>query len=201
MYHSIMDWHHPLENKNDIDRYNQEYLRPCLEELVTKYDPGVLWFDGEWVDEWTKPKGDSLYQWLLTLKPNLIVNNRVSKGRNGMQGMNINDAAGDFGTPEQEILTEKSTEDWESCMTMNDHWGFNKNDNNFKSSNQLVWNLVDIASKGGNYLLNIGPTAAGLFPDSSVLRLKEIGEWMRINGAAVYGAKTWDSFGEGASKR
>jgi hypothetical protein len=65
----------------------------------------------------------------------------------------------------------------------------------------LVWNLVDIASKGGNYLLNIGPTAAGLFPDSSVLRLKEIGEWMRINGAAVYGAKTWDSFGEGANVR
>ena len=201
MYHSIMDWHHPLENKNDINRYNQEYLRPCLEELVTKYDPGVLWFDGEWVDEWTKPKGDSLYNWLLTLKPNLIINNRVSKGRNGMQGMNKDDAAGDFGTPEQEILTEKTTEDWESCMTMNDHWGFNKNDNNFKTSNQLIWNLVDIASKGGNYLLNIGPTAAGLFPDSSVLRLKEIGEWMRINGAAVYGAKTWDSFGEGANIR
>jgi hypothetical protein len=118
-----------------------------------------------------------------------------------MQGMNKDDAAGDFGTPEQEILTEKSTEDWESCMTMNDHWGFNKNDNNFKTSNQLIWNLVDIASKGGNYLLNIGPTSAGLFPDSSVLRLKEIGEWMRVNGAAVYGAKTWDSFGEGANVR
>ena len=197
MYHSIMDWHHPDENKKNINAYTNDYLKPCLKELVTTYDPAVLWFDGEWVEEWTTNKGDSLYNWLLSLKPNLIVNNRVSKGRNGMQGMNNKAGAGDFGTPEQEILEEKNDNDWESCMTMNNHWGFNKNDQHWKSANQLVWNLVDIISKGGNYLLNIGPTAQGLFPDTSILRLQQIGDWFKVNNEAVYGLTTWKYFSEG----
>lgn len=197
MYHSIMDWHHPDENKTGIAKYREEYLKPQLKELVTKYDPGVLWFDGEWVEEWTEDQGQALYDWLRKLKPSLIINNRIGKGRNGMQGMNKGKAAGDFGTPEQEILDTKSELDWESCMTMNDHWGYNKNDHNWKSTNQLIWNLVDVVAKGGNYLLNVGPTGEGLFPDASVLRLREMGDWMTINKEAIYGIKTWDYFHEG----
>ena len=201
MYHSIMDWHHPDENKTNIAKYREEYLKPQLQELVTKYDPGVLWFDGEWVEEWTEEQGQELYDWLRKLKPGLIINNRIGKGRNGMQGMNKEKSAGDFGTPEQEILDTKTDLDWESCMTMNDHWGYNKNDQNWKTANQLVWNLVDVVAKGGNYLLNVGPTAEGLFPEVSMHRLREIGDWMKVNNEAIYGVRTWDYFKEGDSIR
>lgn len=201
MYHSIMDWHHPDENKTNIAKYREEYLKPQLKELVTKYDPGVLWFDGEWVEEWTEEQGQELYDWLRKLKPSLIINNRIGKGRNGMQGMSKGKSAGDFGTPEQEILDTKSELDWESCMTMNNHWGYNKNDHNWKSANQLVWNLVDVVAKGGNYLLNVGPTREGVFPDVSIDRLREIGEWTKVNSEAIYHTKTWDHFQEGNNIR
>ncbi|WP_276500748.1 alpha-L-fucosidase [Terrimonas pollutisoli] len=201
MYHSIMDWHHPDENKTNIAKYREEYLKPQLKELVTKYDPGVLWFDGEWVEEWTEEQGQELYDWLRQLKPGLIINNRIGKGRNGMQGMSKGKSAGDFGTPEQEILDTKSDLDWESCMTMNDHWGYNKNDHNWKTTNQLIWNLVDVVAKGGNYLLNVGPTREGVFPDVSIDRLREIGEWTKINSEAIYHVKTWDYFQEGDNIR
>ena len=201
MYHSIMDWHHPDENKTNIAKYREEYLKPQLKELVTNYDPGVLWFDGEWVEEWTEEQGQELYDWLRKLKTGLIINNRIGKGRNGMQGMSKGKAAGDFGTPEQEILDTKTELDWESCMTMNDHWGYNKNDQNWKTANQLIWNLVDVVAKGGNYLLNIGPTKEGLFPDVSMHRLREIGDWMKVNNEAIYNMKTWDNFHEGDNIR
>jgi alpha-L-fucosidase len=201
MYHSIMDWHHPDENKTNITKYREEYLKPQLKELVTKYDPGVLWFDGEWVEEWTEEQGQELYDWLRQLKPGLIINNRIGKGRNGMQGMSKGKSAGDFGTPEQEILDTKSDLDWESCMTMNDHWGYNKNDHNWKTTNQLIWNLVDVVAKGGNYLLNVGPTREGVFPDVSIDRLREIGEWTKVNSEAIYHVKTWDHFQEGDNIR
>jgi alpha-L-fucosidase len=196
MYHSILDWHHPDENMQNMARYREEYLKPQLKELVTRYDPAVLWFDGDWISEWTEEQGRELYNWLRDLKPNLIINNRVGKGRNGMQGMSREKSAGDFGTPEQEILTEASLEAWESCMTMNDHWGYNKNDHHWKTTDQLIWNLVDVVAKGGNYLLNVGPTAAGVFPDTSIQRLKEIGDWTKINQEAIYGTNSWKHFGQ-----
>ncbi|NLH18337.1 MAG: glycosyl hydrolase, partial [Phycisphaerae bacterium] len=98
------------------------------------------------------------------------------------------DFRGDFGTPEQEIPNRGIPGvDWESCMTMNDHWGWNKNDKNWKSGTDLIHKLIDIASKGGNFLLNIGPRADGTFPDESVVRLKEIGRWMQGNSPSIYG--------------
>jgi alpha-L-fucosidase len=75
---------------------------------------------------------------------------------------------------------------WETCMTMNDTWGYKKQDHNWKSPETLIHNLIDIASKGGNYLLNVGPTGEGLIPDASVERLRAIGQWMQVNGAAIY---------------
>lgn len=208
-YHSIMDWHQPdAESKKDYThqnspnpnfaKYREEYLKPQLKELIQKYDPAVLWFDGEWIPEWTEDQGRDLYNFLRSLKPDLIINNRVGKGRAGMQGMNkYQDAAGDFGTPEQEILEGTSDTDWESCMTMNDTWGFKKNDNNWKSSETLIHNLIDIAAKGGNYLLNVGPTAEGLIPAASVDRLKDMGNWLNINGEAIYATKSLKKYKEG----
>jgi alpha-L-fucosidase len=164
-------------------------MKDQLKELIERYDPGVLWFDGEWEDTWTHEMGKDLYEYVRGLKPDIIINNRVDKGRKGMQGMTKDDKfRGDFGTPEQEIpATGMPGVDWESCMTMNKHWGFNQHDNNFKSTEDLVRKLIDIASKGGNFLLNIGPKADGTFPQESIDRLAEIGRWMTVNGEAVYG--------------
>ncbi|MDX2302747.1 MAG: alpha-L-fucosidase [Microscillaceae bacterium] len=215
-YHSIMDWHHPDaqaphypdyntdKKKNpNFDKYRTEYMKPQLKELITNYDPEVLWFDGEWIPEWTHEHGLDLYQFCRELKPNIIVNNRVDKGRKGMQGMNESDQkyAGDFGTPEQEILDGTSEFDWESCMTMNDTWGFKKNDNNWKSAENLIQNLVDIAAKGGNYLLNVGPTAEGIIPVPSQERLAEIGDWMKVNSEVIYATRGTKNFKEGEKIR
>lgn len=211
-YHSIMDWHqpdakaakYPHQATPDPDwaKYREGYLKPQLKELIDNYDPEVLWFDGEWIDEWTEPQGKELYAYLKSLKPSLIINNRIGKGRKGMNGMNAyEDAAGDFGTPEQEILEGTSDFDWESCMTMNDTWGFKTNDHNWKSSETLIHNLVDIAAKGGNYLLNIGPKSDGTIPNESVERLGEMGKWLAVNGEAIYGTAGRKDYKEGDNIR
>jgi alpha-L-fucosidase len=109
-----------------------------------------------------------------------------------MEGLDKGDQkyAGDFGTPEQQIpATGLPGVDWESCMTMNDTWGFKSYDHNWKSSQKLIRNLIDIASKGGNYLLNVGPTAEGQIPAPSVKRLADMGEWMKVNGESIYGTQ------------
>lgn len=216
-YYSIMDWHHPdaqaphypdynTEEKSNpnFDQYVENYMKPQLKELMEKYDPAVLWFDGEWIPEWTHEHGVETYTWLRQMKPELIINNRVDVGRQGMQGMNEegDEFVGDFGTPEQEILESTSDFDWEACMTMNDTWGYKKNDDNWKSAETLIHNLVDIAAKGGNYLLNVGPTAEGLIPQASVDRLAKMGDWMEANSEAIYETERLkNSFKEGENIR
>ncbi|MDH4273034.1 MAG: alpha-L-fucosidase, partial [Candidatus Aminicenantes bacterium] len=195
-YHSIMDWHHPdyLPRRDwekarssegaDFDRYVQ-HMKDQLAELVGNYgEIGVLWFDGEWESTWNHERGRDLYEHVRRLQPSIIINNRVDVGRSGLQGLTkAGENVGDFGTPEQEIPpTGLPGVDWETCMTMNDNWGYNKNDQNWKSSRELVRKLADIASKGGNFLLNVGPTAEGEFPPASVKRLRAIGEWLKVNG-------------------
>jgi len=171
--------------------------------LVESYDPAVMWFDGEWIPEWTHEMVLDLYGFVRSMKPDILINNRVDKGRQGMQGMTATDQryAGDFGTPEQEILEGASTLDWESCMTMNDTWGYKSGDDNWKSAETLIHNLVDIAAKGGNYLLNVGPTAEGLIPQPSVERLAEMGDWMEVNGEAIYGSRLWAHYEDGDAVR
>jgi alpha-L-fucosidase len=199
-YHSIMDWHHPdyLPRRDwekdrstdgaDYDRF-VAYLKEQLAEIVTHYHPGVLWFDGEWENTWTHERGVDLYDYVRSLDHKIIINNRVDKGRKGMAGLTKEgDFRGDFGTPEQEIPAQGLPgTDWESCMTMNAHWGWNKSDKKWKSTEELVRKLIDISSKGGNFLLNIGPQPDGSFPIEALQRLEGIGHWMDKNGEAIYG--------------
>lgn len=188
VYYSIMDWHtpyqepakpdpvHPTYNPThfgDKDAY-KKYMKTQLKELVIQYHPAVIWFDGGWIPGWTGDDGQEIYRYLHTLDRKLIVNNRVG-------------GAGDYDTPEQNIPATGLGRDWETCMTINNNWGFNAGDHNFKSAQELLRNLIDIASKGGNYLLNVGPTAEGVIPAPEVDRLAAMGRWLKTNGQAIYG--------------
>jgi alpha-L-fucosidase len=157
---------------------------------LTNYGPiGVMWFDGEWIKDWTEPKGKAMCEYVRSLQPGIIINNRVGKGRQGMEGLSASaENAGDFGTPEQQVPPNGLPGvDWETCMTMNDTWGYKAYDENWKSSEELIRTLVDVVSKGGNFLLNVGPMPEGLIPRESIQRLTDMGRWMRVNSASVYG--------------
>ncbi len=198
-YHSIMDWHHPdylprrtWESRSaegaEFDRY-VDYMKKQVAELLKNYgELGVFWFDGEWEHTWEEERGRDLYDYVRSFQPEIIINNRVGKGREGMAGTyDPETSVGDFGTPEQEIPATGLDYDWETCMTMNNHWGYNENDHDWKSEKDLIRKLVDIASKGGNFLLNVGPTAEGRFPQPSIKRLQAMGRWLRTNGESIYG--------------
>ena len=190
-YHSIMDWHRhdylprrpwelatrPVGNAK-FSRY-VTYLKHELHQLLTNYGPiGVLWFDGNWESTWNDQLGTEIYNYCRKIQPNIIINNRV-----GASGQ-----IGDYFTPEQHIPDTGygPGQYWETCMTMNDHWGYNKLDHNYKSVTTIIHNLVDIVSKGGNYLLNVGPTAQGTFPPQAIQLLQQIGDWMHVNSKSIY---------------
>ena len=189
-YYSIMDWHAQLPAKADPEHpeYNPTsfatpakkaeyiaYMKTQLKELITQYHPAVIWFDGGWMNGWTADDGKDLVAYLRRLDSDLIINDRAI-------------GVGDYGTPEQSIPARGLGRDWETCMTINNNWGFSANDHDFKSTQTLLRNLIDIASKGGNYLLNVGPTAEGVIPGEEVERLQQMGAWLKINGAAIYGS-------------
>ena len=188
-YHSIMDWHHPdytphreweqkerPESEADFDRYI-EYMKGQLRELVTNYAPvSVLWFDGGWEGDAEKHHSKEVVAMVRSLNPDIIINDRINLPE-------------DHATPEQHIPMDALPDDrlWETCMTMNDTWGYSRNDDNWKSVEDLVRKLVDIAHKGGNFLLNVGPTELGEIPQPSIDRLRAIGDWMKVNGESIYG--------------
>lgn len=169
----------PAQTTKTMSQYIDEVAVPQVKELLTNYgEVAVLWWDTPtgMTDEYALK-----LQALLALQPNIITNDRLKRPN----------FPGDYKTPEQRIpnLSELDGRDWETCMTMNGTWGYKSYDNNWKPTETLIRNLIDIASKGGNYLLNVGPKADGTFPDESVQRLKEVGAWMKVNGEAIYGTK------------
>lgn len=183
-YSQAQDWNHPggaaagghwdKAQDGDMTEYIKKIAVPQVREILTKYGKvSCLWWDTP-VDM-TKERADLLLP-LLKLQPGIIYNNRLGGGYKG-----------DTETPEQFIpATGYPGRDWETCMTMNDTWGYKSTDHNWKSSTMLIQNLVDIASKGGNYLLNVGPTNLGEIPGPSVERLKAVGAWMKQNSKAIY---------------
>ncbi|WP_406395939.1 alpha-L-fucosidase [Streptomyces sp. NBC_00887] len=186
-YYSIWDWHDP-NFTGDFPQY-KERMRAQLKELIDGYDPDLMWFDGEWtvasdrpVNPWSARDGEELESYLRDLDPSMVINNRVGKRR-------VSD--GDYGTPEQEIPEAPvDGQLWESCMTMNNTWGYSRRDNNWKSGAELTRNLLNTTSRSGNYLLNIGPDKLGRVPAPSIAALKEIGDWLDRSGqgAAIYKA-------------
>jgi alpha-L-fucosidase len=184
-YSQAQDWHHAggaaigghwdsLQN-GDMDKYIDEVAVPQVREILSNYgEISVLWWDTP--EDMTKDRAEKFLP-LLDLQPGIIYNNRLGGSFKG-----------DLETPEQHIPeTSIPGKNWESCMTMNDTWGYKSYDQNWKSTKKLIFNLIDIASKGGNYLLNVGPTSLGRIPDSSIKRLKEVGKWMSVNGESIYG--------------
>ncbi len=160
--------------KGSFDQYIDQIAVPQVREILTRYQPDVLWWD---TPHLMNAKHGEKIASLLPLKPGIIHNNRLGGGYKG-----------DTETPEQQIpATGFPGRDWETCMTMNDTWGFKSDDHHWKPLSTLITNLVDIASKGGNYLLNVGPTAEGEIPAESIKLLKEVGAWMKINGESIYG--------------
>jgi alpha-L-fucosidase len=169
----------PMQETKSFNEYIDEVAVPQVKELLTQYgDVSVLWWDTpvNMTDEAAQKLSD-----LLKLQPKIITNDRLKKPN----------FLGDTRTPEQKIpgTKELDNNDWETCMTMNGTWGFRASDNNWKSSTVLIQNLCDIASKGGNYLLNVGPKADGTFPIQSIDRLKEMGSWLQKNKEAIYGSQ------------
>ena len=183
------------EGKDDIPNYMKNIAIPQIKELANNYGdaPAILWWDVPVAMNYDYAK--QILD-VLSVRPGLIQNNRLFKmhGHMGVIDMAAleeikgNPLYGDTETPEQYIPpTGLGDRDFEVCMTMNDTWGYKSYDDNWKSSKVLIHQLIDIASKGGNYLLNVGPTGEGLIPEPSVERLEAIGKWMAVNSESIYG--------------
>ena len=195
-YYSLPDWHHSeFPSKHNVQNFHGspnpdadlekylEYLKNQVREIFTNYGPiDIMWFDGGGSFDNMEERARlihayDLVDYVRSLQPDIIINDRLG-------------IPADYGTPEQHIPdTGIPGRDWETNMTMNDTWGFKKDDHNWKSSEDLIRKLTDISSKGGNYLLNVGPTALGEIPQPSIERLNTIGKWMKVNGEAIYGIK------------
>ena len=178
-YYSLMDWHHPdwllVKDDGGARRRFVDYTHGQIRELLTNYGKiDILWYDMPVPLDAMGWESEKMNRMVLELQPDIVVNNR-------------NHLAGDFSTPEE--TTQASKGDWESCMTMNDSWGYCAGDQSWKSPQRFVRDLIECARDGGNYLLNIGPQADGSVPEASVHILKAVGKWLEKNGTAIYGTE------------
>jgi alpha-L-fucosidase len=200
LYHSIADWHHPdylprgagdtrPEADAHFDRY-VSYLKAQLAELINAYGPlGVLWFDGEWERAWTHEHAVDLNGYLRPLQPSIIINNRIDKGRQDMQGTTLaGDFLGDYDTPEQRIGTFQKQRPWESCITLGEQWAWKPNDK-LKNADECLRTLMTCAGGDGNLLLNVGPMPTGQIEPRQVSVLRQVGQWLRQYGQTIYGTR------------
>jgi alpha-L-fucosidase len=196
LYYSILDWNHPTQTiyKQNLSTMasmaaRTDYIidmKAQLKELIDKYHPAIMWFDGDWTYNsgsptltswWTKADGIDLYKYLIGLDSTLLINERVFRGS----------GLGDYECPEQTVPDTPRPRPWETCQTMNNSWGYNAGDNSYKSNKTMIQQLVQVASRDGNYLLNIGPKGDGSVTSQSISILNGFGDWMKIYGESIYG--------------
>ena len=180
-YYSLMDWHHPDGARCATDEAARQrfvaYIHSQIRGLLTNYGKiDILWYDMAWPLDAAGWESERMNRMVFELQPDIVVNNR-----NGIPG--------DFSTPEQETTPSKDGRAWESCMTLNGSWGYQRADDDWKRAKTVVRNLIYCAGQAGNYLLNIGPRADGSIPQESVQVLEEVGRWMQQNGDSVYGSE------------
>lgn len=181
-YYSLLDWRYPAYfrgPKADPEGWKSlvDYMHAQVRELCTGYGKlDILWYDGGWpytAEDW---RSHELNAMVRQLQPEIIINNRSQLPE-------------DFGTPEQHIQAAEPGRAWEACMTLNDSWGYNAADTNWKTPKQVLTNLVRCASGGGNFLLNVGPHPDGTIPAASERTLLTVGRWLECNGGSVYGTQ------------
>jgi alpha-L-fucosidase len=201
VYYSIADWRHPdypLDSPgggtekavHDMPRYVQ-FLHHQTRELIERYGPlGTIWFDGEWESPWTREYGNALYADLKELQPTLCINNRVSKGRQGMSGTTRQSElnAGDYDTPEQKIGAFERNRPWETCMTLCRQWAWKPADN-MKPLSECLRTLLMTIGGDGNLLFNVGPMPDGRIEPRQVERLQEMGAWIKRREEGIYGTR------------
>ena len=180
-YYSLMDWHHPdgaiCKTDEAARKRFVEYTHGLIRELLTNYGKiDVLWYDVSWPLTPAEWESERMNEMVFELQPEILVNNR-----NGLPG--------DFTTPEQQIQAAEVGRAWETCMTLNDSWGFNRGDDAWKTPKEIVDNLATCARGGGNYLLNIGPEEDGSIPPDTTACLETVGKWLETNGKAFYGTE------------
>lgn len=185
-YYSLYEWYNPLW-QTDREKFVEEHFLPQVKDLVISYEPDILWADGEWemtAEEW---KSKELLAWLYNespVKDKILVNDRWGKGvrqHHGGYYTTEYDAAAEFDKP------------WEECRGIGYSFGYNRNEDlgDYNSAQALILMLVDIVSHGGNLLLDIGPDASGKIPPIMQERLLQIGDWLEVNGEAIYGTRKW----------
>jgi len=207
-YYSICDWYRPdypvvypdpdynsnsekvmdAATREKMDQYIA-FIKNQLRELIEEYDPFVIWFDGEWEWAWTHEMGMDMYAYLRSLKDDLLINNRVDKGREGMED-NARDArfAGDFATPEQHVGSFDRLWAWETCMTIGNQWAW-KPGETLKSREECIHALLNTIGGDGNLLFNVGPMPDGRLDPEQVEVLEEMGRWITRNKEAIYGTR------------
>jgi alpha-L-fucosidase len=210
LYYSIIDWHHPdypnvgNHPQRDDKEYAKrtfnwdnylKYLHGQVEELVRDYGRlDIMWFDYSF-DQYSgeKWKASELVTMVRKYQPNIILDNRLEINQGSAAGQRTISLLGDFETPEQGIpdapITDKYNNPipWETCLTLNNNWGYAEQDKNWKSPELVIHTLVNCVSKNGNLLLNVGPDARGNIPQPSIKILGEVGKWMKTNSESIYG--------------
>lgn len=189
LYYSLIDWSHQNYPNflRDKKRYEDDEARwqlfsqfnhAQIKELSDEFQPDLVWFDGDWEFSAEVWRAKEIRQMLLNDNPQVIINSRL-------QGY------GDYGTPEQGVPIQRPKDPvWELCLTMNDSWGYQPRDTNYKSANQIIRIFVDCLHLGGNLLLDIGPRADGTICPEQVAILKELGRWTRKHAEAIYGTES-----------